>query len=46
MDKLTETGVASDSLRYSFAKSLSLSEQKVELKRDLLKGGEKLIYLV
>jgi hypothetical protein len=45
MDNLTKDGVSSDSLRYSFAKSFSLSEQKTELKRDLLKGGKRLVYL-
>jgi hypothetical protein len=45
MKELTEDGVSSDSLRYSFAKSCSLSEQKTTLKRSLLKGGRKLVYL-
>ncbi|MBU1136409.1 MAG: hypothetical protein KJ559_02785 [Nanoarchaeota archaeon] len=45
MNKLVSDGVGSDSLRYSFAKCFSLSEQKTELKNDLLKGGKKLVYL-
>jgi len=46
MKELTKDGVGSDSLRYSFAKCFSLSEQKTELGKDLLKGGKKLVYLV
>ena len=46
MKELTKDGVSSDSLRYSFAKSYSLSEQKTELRRSLLEGGRKLVYLV
>lgn len=45
MEELTKDGVSSDSLRYSFAKSCSLSEQKTELKKGLLEGGRKLVYL-
>ncbi len=45
INKLTTNGVNSDSLRYSFAKCFSLSEQKTELKDDLLKGGKRLVYL-
>ncbi len=45
IDNLIEDGVGSDSLRYSFAKCFSLSEQKTVLKRDLPKGGRKLVYL-
>lgn len=44
-EDLIKGGVESDSLRYSFAKCFSLSEQKTELRRDLLKGGRKLVYL-
>lgn len=45
MNNLTSNEVSSDSLRYSFAKCFSLSEQKTGLKQDLLKGGRKLVYL-
>jgi hypothetical protein len=45
MEELTKDGAGSDSLRYAFAKSCSLSEQKTELKKGLLEGGRKLVYL-
>jgi len=36
----------SDSLRYSFAKSFSLSSQKTKLKRSLLEGGKRFVHLI
>jgi hypothetical protein len=44
--ELAKDGVGSDSLRYAFAKSCSLSKQKTEMKKSLLNGGRKLILLV
>jgi len=43
MNELVKDEVGSDSLRYSFAKGLSLGEQRIELKKDMLKGARKLI---
>lgn len=45
MEELTSDGVSSDSLRYAFAKCLSFSEQKTDLRKNLLVGGRNLVYL-
>lgn len=44
--QLVKDGIGSDSLRYAFAKSCSLSKQKTKMRRSLLEGGRKLVYLV
>lgn len=38
--------VDSDSLRYGFAKSFSLTEQKTKLKKSLINGGRKFVYKI
>jgi|SaaInlV_200m_DNA_2_1039689.scaffolds.fasta_scaffold00531_27 hypothetical protein len=46
MEELTKNGTNSDSLRYAFAKSFSLSRQKMKLQNNSFDRGKRLVYLV